>query len=109
MASLRNIINPMRQASTLTNRLTPSPTQQTIRTPLRHFSATTAAKLARLTAVGRMASKPEMVETKSGRSLVRYMIASDYGGAQNRQTSWFRVASFEEGPGRDYLLNIPKG
>ncbi|KAI4834155.1 hypothetical protein E4T44_09026, partial [Aureobasidium sp. EXF-8845] len=26
-----------------------------------------------------------------------------------RPTSWFRVASFNDGPGRDLLLSLPKG
>jgi single-stranded DNA-binding protein len=59
--------------------------------------------------IGRLGDDPELVSTSTGKDLVRYSIASSYGPADNRQTSWFRVASFVEGPRRDYLLGLTKG
>ena len=75
----------------------------------RSFSTTTPASLARMQVIGRLAAEPELVNTSTGRDMVRYSLASDYGPSDARQTSWFRVASFAEGPRRDYLLSLPKG
>ncbi|KAG7124570.1 Single-stranded DNA-binding protein RIM1 like [Verticillium longisporum] len=45
-----------------------------------------------------------------GRRVLKYAVASNSGPKDNRQTSWFRVASFEQpGPRRDYLQSLPKG
>lgn len=79
------------------------------RAGVRAFSTTRPAQLARMQVIGRLAAEPELVPTSSGRDLVRYSIASDYGPTDARQTSWFRVASFIEGPRRDFLLSLPKG
>jgi hypothetical protein len=75
----------------------------------RAFSTSSPASLARMQVIGRLAGDPELVNTSTGRELVRYTLASDYGPTDSRQTSWFRVASFVEGPRRDYLMGIPKG
>lgn len=59
--------------------------------------------------IGHLADTPELVTTSSGREIVKYAVASNSGPRDNRQTSWFRVTSFAEGPRRDYLLSLPKG
>ncbi|KAI9747661.1 MAG: ssDNA-binding protein, mitochondrial [Candelina submexicana] len=79
------------------------------RTLTRAFSTTPASKLARMTIVGRLAAEPEPVATSTAKDLTRYAVATSYGPADNRQTSYFRVTCFDEGPKRDYLLGLPKG
>ncbi|KAF4549380.1 Single-stranded DNA-binding protein RIM1-like protein [Elsinoe fawcettii] len=62
--------------------------------------------------IGRLADKPELVNTQTGRELVRYALGVSAGPKDesgNRQTSWFRVASFSDGAQKDFLLNLPKG
>jgi hypothetical protein len=76
----------------------------------RSFSNSPARSLARLTLVGRLAAEPELSVASTGHELVKYAIGTSYGPKENRQTSWFRVASFlPEGPVRDHLLSLPKG
>jgi len=75
----------------------------------RAFSASTASRTATMTIVGRLTAEPELVNTSSGKDLVRYSVATNYGPSENRQTSFFRIASFEEGDRRNYLLTVPKG
>jgi hypothetical protein len=40
---------------------------------------------------------------------IRYAVASNSGSRENRQTSWFRVTGFVDGPRKDFLLGLPKG
>lgn len=76
----------------------------------RAFSTTPSNNVARITIVGNLADAPEVVPTSTGREIVRYAVASNSGPKDNRQTSWFRVTSFEaEGPRRDFLQSLPKG
>ena len=76
----------------------------------RAFSTSQARPLARITIVGNLADAPELVPSSTGREFIRYAVASNHGPRDNRQTSWFRVTSFEpEGPRRDFLQNVPKG
>ncbi|KAK1598739.1 single-strand binding protein family [Colletotrichum navitas] len=76
----------------------------------RAFSTSPSHNVARITIVGNLADSPELQATSTGREVVRYSIASNSGPRDNRQTSWFRVTSFEpEGPRRDYLQSVPKG
>ncbi|KAK4939269.1 ssDNA-binding protein, mitochondrial [Elasticomyces elasticus] len=75
----------------------------------RAFSTSRPSQLARLTLVGRLGADPELVETGKGQ-LVRYVVGTSFGPKDNRQTSWFRVASFApEGPARDYVMGLNKG
>jgi hypothetical protein len=68
------------------------------------------ADFARLSVLGRLTSEPELVNTSTGKDLVRYTIASNFGSSDKRQASFFRVASFyPEGPQRDWMLGLPKG
>ncbi|KAK6008626.1 hypothetical protein QM012_000529 [Aureobasidium pullulans] len=78
----------------------------------RAFSTSPAHSLARMQIIGRLADQPELTPTSTGREMVRYALGVKSGPKNDngeRQTSWFRVASFAEGPGRDVLLNLPKG
>ncbi len=76
----------------------------------RAFSTTTARPTARITIVGNLADSPQLKPSSTGNEYIRYAVASSSGPADNRQTSWFNITSFEaEGPRRDYLLSLPKG
>jgi hypothetical protein len=75
----------------------------------RAFSTSSPRSIARISIIGNLADTPELVSTSTGREIVRYAVASNSGPRDNRQTSWFRVTSFTEGPQRDYLLGLPKG
>ncbi|RMZ80527.1 hypothetical protein DV737_g2928, partial [Chaetothyriales sp. CBS 132003] len=76
----------------------------------RAFSTTRPSQLARLTLVGRLGTDPEINESSKGTQVIKYVIGTSYGPKDNRQTSWFRVASFApEGPQRDYVLGLQKG
>ena len=78
---------------------------------LRAFSASArAANVARMQLVGRLGGDPELVTTAGGREIVRYTVATNYGPAEDRKVSWFRVASYlPDGPQRAFLLGISKG
>ncbi|KAF2676714.1 ssDNA binding protein-like protein [Lentithecium fluviatile CBS 122367] len=75
----------------------------------RAFSTTRPAALARMSIVGRLGVAPEEVSISGDRTLVRYVIGSNYGKGDDKKTSWFRVASFAQGPAKDYLMSVPKG
>jgi len=78
----------------------------------RAFSTTVPRPLAKMQLIGRLAETPELMPTSTGRELVRYTIGVSTGprdDAGNRATSWFKVASFGEGPQREVLLKLPKG
>jgi hypothetical protein len=77
----------------------------------RAFSASArAANLARMSLVGRLGGDPELITTSAGREVVRYTVAANYGPADDRKVSWFRVASYmPEGPARAFLLGLSKG
>lgn len=78
----------------------------------RAFSSSPAHSLARMQLIGRLADQPELTPTSTGREMVRYALGVSTGAKDEsgqRPTSWFRVASFTEGPGRDVLLGLPKG
>lgn len=76
------------------------------------FSTTRANALAKMQIIGRLADTPEEIPTSTGRPLVRYSLGVGTGPRDeegNRATSWFKVASFNEGPSREVLLKLPKG
>lgn len=92
-------------SSFLARRATAAP-----RAAVRAFSTTPARPVARITIIGHLADTPELQATSTGHEIVKYAIASNSGPKDNRQTSWWRVASFEpEGPRRDFLRSLPKG
>jgi hypothetical protein len=78
-------------------------------TSTRAFSTTPRAALARMSIVGRLGVAPEEVTVSNDRTLVRYVIGSNHGKGEDQKTSWFRVASFVQGPQKDYLMAVPKG
>ncbi|KAL6708125.1 ssDNA-binding protein, mitochondrial [Coniothyrium glycines] len=80
-----------------------------LRLSVRSFSTTPRASLARMTVVGRLGVVPEEVTIAGDRTLVRYVVGTNYGKGPDQKTSWFRVASFVQGPQKDYLMNVPKG
>ncbi|KAF6223625.1 hypothetical protein HO133_000468 [Letharia lupina] len=60
--------------------------------------------------VGRLADAPEIVATSRGQDMIRYALATNHGPKDNRQTSWWKVASFlPEGGARDLLMALGKG
>lgn len=79
----------------------------------RAFSTSTPRPLARMQLIGRLADAPELFNTSTGKELVRYAVGVPTGPKDengNRAASWYRVAAFiDEGPQRDYVLNLPKG
>jgi len=79
----------------------------------RAFSTTTPNALARMQLIGRLADTPEQTPTSTGREMVRYALGVSAGprdeNTGQRSTSWFRVASFIEGPQKDLLCGLPKG
>lgn len=75
----------------------------------RPFSTSPAANnFAQVTLIGRLAAEPELTATSTGRDLVKYAIATNYGPRDDRQTSWWKIVSFDE-RSRDTLLAVPKG
>ena len=62
-----------------------------------------------MTVVGRLGVAPEEVTVSGDRTLVRYVVGTSYGKGEDKKTSWFRIASFVQGPQKDYLLSVPKG
>ncbi|MCJ1392521.1 ssDNA-binding protein, mitochondrial [Xylographa bjoerkii] len=76
----------------------------------RLFSTSRALPIARITIVGRLAADPELTVTSTGQEMVKYAVGTSYGPRENRQTSWWRVASFaKEGEGRERVLGLGKG
>lgn len=78
-------------------------------TTARSFSTTSPRSIAKISIIGNLADTPEVYQTSSGRDIIRYAVASNTGPKDNRQTSWFRVATFVEGPRRDFMLSLPRG
>lgn len=104
--------NPLLPNSTMfgLNSLRPALKTANTTTVFRSFSASARRDFARLTVVGRMGVQPEVTTTSTGREIVKYVVAASHGPRDNPQTSWFRITSFQpDGPGRKYLLNVPKG
>ena len=79
----------------------------------RAFSTTAPNNLARMQIIGRLADTPEATPTSTGREMIRYALGVNAGARDEntgqRATNWYRVASFSEGPQRDFLLSLPKG
>jgi hypothetical protein len=78
----------------------------------RAFSTTTPRALAKMQLIGRLAETPSVNPTSTGRDVIRYALGVSTGSKDengNRGVSWFKVASFSEGPQKDLLLSLPKG
>ncbi|KAG5975958.1 hypothetical protein E4U13_000264 [Claviceps humidiphila] len=75
----------------------------------RSFSTSTPRSIARISIIGNLADTPEVFTTSTGKEMIKYAVASNHGTKDNRQTSWFKVTNFVEGPRRDYMLSLSKG
>ncbi|KAB8262411.1 hypothetical protein BDV32DRAFT_147698 [Aspergillus pseudonomiae] len=75
----------------------------------RSFSSSSSRSVARMIITGRLAAAPELQATSSGQDVIRYTVATSTGARDNRQTSWFKVASFDQGGQRDFVLGLQKG
>ncbi|EAW17998.1 single-stranded DNA-binding protein [Aspergillus fischeri NRRL 181] len=76
----------------------------------RSFSTSSPRSIARMIITGRLAAEPELHATSTGQDVIKYAVGTTYGKGDNRQTSWFRVSSFQpEGSQRDFILSLPKG
>jgi single-stranded DNA-binding protein len=64
-----------------------------------------------MTLIGRIGADPEITTTSTGGEIIKYVVATSYGPKENRQTSWFRVASFAEkqSPLREKVMGLSKG
>ncbi|KAI1812071.1 hypothetical protein GGS20DRAFT_559630 [Poronia punctata] len=73
----------------------------------RSFSASARREVARITLVGNLGHAPTLKTTASGKEIVEYALATQDG---SNVPSWFHVAAFlEEGPRRQFMMNLPKG
>ncbi|KAI1183712.1 nucleic acid-binding protein [Nemania serpens] len=95
--------------SFLARRLNTTAATPLLRGASRAFSASTRRDIAKITLVGNLAATPEIRATSTGKEVIEYSVASSSGRKDNKHTSWFRVATFVEGPQRDYLTSLPKG
>lgn len=64
-----------------------------------------------MTIVGRLGTDPEISESSNGNQVIKYVVGSSYGPKENRQTSWFRVASFapQDSGLRTLVMGLTKG
>ncbi|KAG6035932.1 hypothetical protein E4U19_004038 [Claviceps sp. Clav32 group G5] len=75
----------------------------------RSFSTSTPRSIARISVVGHLADTPEVFTTSAGKEMIKYAVASHHGTKDNRQTSWFRITHFGDGPRKDFMLSLSKG
>ncbi|KAL7950488.1 hypothetical protein V8C42DRAFT_306659 [Trichoderma barbatum] len=78
----------------------------------RAFSTSSPRSVARITIIGHLADSPEGLtggNPENPKEYVRYTVASNSGPKDSRQTSWFRVTGFVEGPRKDFIMGLAKG
>lgn len=75
----------------------------------RAFTTSTPRSLAKIQLIGRLAAEPEIQATSTGKDVLRYAVGTTHQTKDGPVTSWFRVASFDEGPKRDFVAGLPKG
>jgi Single-strand binding protein family len=76
----------------------------------RTFSTTQRAQFARMSLIARLGIPPELSQTATGKTIVKYAVANNYGKRDDQKTSWWNVSAFmPEGAQRDYLMGLPKG
>jgi hypothetical protein len=78
----------------------------------RAFSTTTPRPLAKMSLIGRLADQAEVTPTSTGTEITKFALGVSTGRKDengNRGVSWFRIASFIDGPQRDLLCSLPKG
>lgn len=73
------------------------------------FAARPSARaFCRMTLIGRLVRPAEVVPTNSG-EVLKFVVVTQHGRKPDGPVSFWEVASFEQGPRRDYLLNMPQG
>ena len=80
--------------------------------PRRAFSTTSPRSLARMQLLGRLGDAPEVNATSSGQEIIRLSLGVSSGPKSEdgtRNTSWFRLTSFAEGPKKEVLCGLQKG
>jgi hypothetical protein len=76
----------------------------------RTFSTSARNNYAKLAVIGRLAGSPEAHASSTGRTYIKYSLATSHGSRDNERTSWWNVTSFPSSDAqKDYLLNLPKG
>jgi hypothetical protein len=76
----------------------------------RTFSTSARNSYAKLAIIGRLAGAPEAHASSTGRTYLKYAIATSHGQRDAERTSWWNVTSFPSSDAqKDYLLNLPKG
>jgi len=76
----------------------------------RTFSTSARYNYAKLAVIGRLAGAPEAHASSTGRTYIKYALATSHGSRDNERTSWWNVTSFPTSDAqKDYLLNLPKG
>jgi len=79
-------------------------------TSARAFSTSAPrSTFAKIQIIGRLADSPEVQGTSTGTEVLKYVVGAESGPKDNRKVSWFRVASFGEGPQRDFIAGLDKG
>ncbi|KAK6542505.1 ssDNA-binding protein, mitochondrial [Orbilia ellipsospora] len=63
----------------------------------RLFSSTTPrADMSRIQIIGRIGTEPEISQTSSGSSMIRYAVATTVGHGDNASTQWHKIVAFGE-------------
>jgi hypothetical protein len=76
----------------------------------RTFSTTSRNQYAKLAVIGRLKSAPEAHASSTGRTYIKYSLATSHGARDEERTSWWNVTSFPSSDAqKDYLLGLPKG
>lgn len=80
-----------------------------LQTATRAFTTTPNRPLAKIQLIGRLAADPELHATSTGKDVLRYAIGTTHQTKDGPQTSWWRVACFDEGGRREYVQGLTKG
>ena len=75
----------------------------------RTFTTTTARPLAKIQLIGRLAADPELQATSTGKDVLRYAVGTTHQTKDGPVTSWWRVACFDEGGRREFVMGLGKG
>ncbi|CCU81820.1 unnamed protein product [Blumeria hordei] len=77
---------------------------------LRNFSSNiTRQNIAKITLIGRLGDRPQLLKTGSGQELLKYSVAVS-GPGEDSKPSWYRVAAFmQDGRLKDTLSALEKG
>ncbi|KIW09566.1 uncharacterized protein PV09_00439 [Verruconis gallopava] len=79
-------------------------------TTVRTFSSSARNNYAKLAVIGRLVREPEAHASSTGRTFIKYSIATSHGPRDSERSSFWNVTSFPTSDAqKDYLLNLPKG